>query len=184
MYSNQINFLTKLLVSVPFWIKSIKLNRKNQVVVQVKSENLLSFIDYLKNHMHTHFELCIDISGIDLINTKPRFLTAYQLLSIRKNSRIIIEVLGSSIPSITEYYPSANWMERESWDMFGIFYQNHPDLRRILTDYGFKGYPMRKDFPLTGYVEVRYDDTEKRVVTENIELTQEYRSFEFTSPWA
>ena len=123
---------------------------------------------------------------MDFPSKTQRFEIVYNLLSIQHNSRIRIKTLVDEITpvdSLVEIYNSANWWERETWDMFGIFFSNHPDLRRILTDYGFEGHPLRKDFPLSGFVEVRYDDSEKRVITEPIEMTQEFRYFDFSSPW-
>jgi len=127
------------------------------------------------------------ITGTDYPERIDRFEVSYELLSLKFNNRLRVKTSINevgSLESITKVYNSANWWEREVWDMFGIFFSNHPDLRRILTDYGFEGYPLRKDFPLSGYVEVRYDDTVKRVVCEPLELAQEFRSFNFESPWS
>lgn len=136
--------------------------------------------------MNTQYKVLMDVTAVDYPSRPLRFEVVYNLLSVQYNARIRIKTsinevnpLGSS----TQVYSSAGWWEREVWDMFGIFFSNHPDLRRILTDYGFQGHPLRKDFPLTGYVEVRYDDSEKRVITESLELTQEFRFFDFSSPW-
>jgi NADH/F420H2 dehydrogenase subunit C len=136
--------------------------------------------------MNTQYKLLVDITAVDYPSRPLRFEVVYNLLSIQYNARIRIKTCVDEIKpliSSTGVFSSAGWWEREVWDMFGIFFSNHPDLRRILTDYGFQGHPLRKDFPLTGYVEVRYDDSEKRVVTESLELTQEFRFFDFSSPW-
>jgi NADH dehydrogenase (ubiquinone) Fe-S protein 3 len=140
----------------------------------------------LKYHTNTRFQVLIDICGVDYPSRKQRFEVVYNLLSIQYNSRIRVQTSVDEITPIcsaVNIFPSAGWWEREVWDMFGVYFSNHPDLRRILTDYGFEGHPLRKDFPLSGYVEVRYDDSEKRVVSEPIEMTQEFRYFDFASPW-
>jgi len=132
------------------------------------------------------FEVLIDICGVDYPEREQRFDVVYHLLSPRLNQRIRLKCRTdetTAVPSVIEVFPGANWYEREAYDMYGILFSGHPDLRRILTDYGFQGYPLRKDFPLTGYVEVRYDDDQKRVVYEPVKLTQEFRSFDFESPW-
>lgn len=128
----------------------------------------------------------MDIAGVDYPSRPHRFDVVYNLLSVRYGTRIRVKTYASEtspVPSVAELYPGANWYEREAWDMYGIFFSGHPDLRRILTDYGFEGFPLRKDFPLTGYVEVRYDDEKKRVVAEPLELAQAFRSFDSASPW-
>jgi NADH/F420H2 dehydrogenase subunit C len=140
----------------------------------------------LKNYVNTQFKVLIDLTAVDYPSRALRFEIVYNLLSVSYNARIRIKTCVDEITpvtSITELYSSAGWWEREVWDMFGIFFSNHPDLRRILTDYGFQGHPLRKDFPLTGFVEVRYDDSEKRVINEPVEITQEFRYFDFSSPW-
>lgn len=147
---------------------------------------LLELLCFLKLHTYTQVKVSIDICGVDYPSRKRRFSVVHNLLSLRYNSRI--RVLSSAdevtrIPSVVSLFPSAGWWEREVWDMFGVSSIHHPDLRRILTDYGFEGHPLRKDFPLSGYVEVRYDDPEKRVVSEPIEMTQEFRYFDSASPW-
>ncbi|KAI8853083.1 hypothetical protein BC829DRAFT_383725 [Chytridium lagenaria] len=130
--------------------------------------------------------LVVEIAGVDYPTRPNRFEVVYQLLSVRYNTRISVKTYCSEVspvPSISSIYNGANWMEREAYDMYGIFFTGHPDLRRILTDYGFEGYPLRKDFPLTGYVEVRYDEERKRVIAEPLELSQSFRYFEYQSPW-
>ncbi len=132
------------------------------------------------------FTTLIDICGVDYPDRAQRFEVAYQLLSLRHNRRIRVKVMtdeGTPVPSVTGIFSSAGWYERETWDLFGVFFADHPDLRRILTDYGFEGHPLRKDFPLTGYVELRYDEEQKRVVYEPVKLTQDFRTFDFLSPW-
>lgn len=154
----------------------------------VLSHNLLLFsLNCLKLHINCQYTLLSCISGIDLTHSKYRFGIVYDLLSLTMNSRIRVKIFVNeitSVNSIIQIFKNANWWEREIWDLYGIYFNNHPDLRRILTDYGFEGYPMRKDFPLSGYVEVRYDQTKRRVVLESIELTQEFRSFSFETPWS
>jgi NADH/F420H2 dehydrogenase subunit C len=152
----------------------------------VLHNNLLFSLNCLKYHTNYKYNLLSCVSGVDFSYPKYRFGVVYELLSLVMNSRIRVKVLVNEITSIDStvaIFRNADWWEREVWDMYGIYFNNHPDLRRILTDYGFEGYPMRKDFPLSGYVEVRYDQTKRRVVLESIELTQEFRSFTFETPW-
>uniref|UniRef100_E1CBH2 NADH dehydrogenase [ubiquinone] iron-sulfur protein 3 n=1 Tax=Cycas taitungensis TaxID=54799 RepID=E1CBH2_CYCTA len=150
------------------------------------TDYLFQLLWFLKSHTYTRFQVLIDICGVDYPSRKRRFEVVYNLLSTRYNSRICVRTSVDEITrisSVVSLFPSAGWWEREVWDMFGVYFINHPDLRRILTDYGFEGHPLRKDFPLSGYVEVRYDDSEKRVVFEPIGMTQEFRYFDFASPW-
>ena len=157
---------------------------KNQLNIIILKEHLQLLLSFLKYNLQ--FNSLVDIFGTDLIYNKNRFIIIYNLISYKLNFRILIKTSCNKfdkINSIMNLFDSANWLERETYDMFGIFFSNHPDLRRILTDYGFQGHPMRKDFPLSGYVEVRYDDSEKRVITEPVEITQEFRYFDFASPW-
>jgi len=159
----------------------------NEVIIVVHSINLLPVLFFLREHVNCQYKILTAISGVDYPETKNRFEIAYELLSLRFNSRIRVKTYlneVTSIDSIVSVYSSADWWEREIWDLFGVFFANHPDLRRILTDYGFEGHPLRKDFPLSGYVEVRYDERQKRVICEPLELTQEFRTFEFSSPWS
>jgi len=140
----------------------------------------------LKNTETLNFSQLTDLTAVDYPDRMQRFELVYQLLSIENNKRVRIICPiddGQIVPSITSIYKSAEWPEREVWDMYGLFFSDHPDLRRLLTDYGFEGHPLRKDFPLTGYVEARYDDIEKRVAYQPVQLTQEYRDFDFLSPW-
>jgi NADH-quinone oxidoreductase subunit C len=147
---------------------------------------VLPVLRALRDDAGCQFEQLIDICGVDYPEREKRFDLVYHLLSPRKNQRLRIKCEvddATPVPSVVELYPAANWYEREAYDMYGILFSGHPDLRRLLTDYGFQGFPLRKDFPLTGYVEVRYDDAQKRVVYEPVRLTQEFRSFDFLSPW-
>jgi NADH dehydrogenase (ubiquinone) Fe-S protein 3 len=178
-------FAKSLVKSVPKWIKYV-VSSRNETVFYILPEYLLYLFTFLKNHVNTQFKLLIDITAVDYPSRLMRFELVYNLLSIQHNARIRIKTTVDEITpisSVTQLYSSAGWWEREVWDMFGIFFSNHPDLRRILTDYGFQGHPLRKDFPLSGFVEVRYDDSEKRVINEPIEITQEFRYFDFASPW-
>lgn len=159
----------------------------DEIVVTVNPKNLSGIINFLKNHVLSQYNCLISISGTDYPERENRFEVAYELLSLHHNRRIRVKTFVNEITpleSIVSIYPSANWWEREIWDLYGVFFQNHPDLRRILTDYGFQGHPLRKDFPLSGYVEVSYDEKLKRVVSQPLELTQEFRSFDFRSPWS
>ena len=158
----------------------------NQLFIDVEYDNLISVILFLKTNSKCKFRQLIDITAVDYPNKEERFKLVYLLLSHENNLRIIINVFineNTIIPSITKIFPSSNWMEREVFDMYGIAFKDHPDLRRILTDYDFKGHPLRKDFPLTGHTEVRYDENKKKVILEPVKLDQEYRNFDFESPW-
>ena len=166
-------------------IKSSKVNF-DQLSIDIVAENLSSTILYLKTNDKCRFKQLIDITAVDYPEREKRFKVVYLLLSHEKNLRIIINTKIDEkiiVPSITKIFPSANWMEREVFDMYGISFKDHPDLRRILTDYGFNGYPLRKDFPLTGHTEVRYSEEKKKVISEPVKLDQEYRDFDFESPW-
>ncbi|MCK0138380.1 NADH-quinone oxidoreductase subunit C [Aliiroseovarius sp. F47248L] len=157
-----------------------------ELTVNVPLSAIPSFIDFLKTDKACMFSSLVDITAVDYPSREERFDVVYHFLSMYTNQRIRVKVAvreDDMVPSITEVHPSAGWFEREVFDMFGILFSGHPDLRRILTDYGFRGHPLRKDFPTTGYTEVRYDEVEKRVVYEPVSLTQEYRQFDFMSPW-
>ena len=186
MSSNSIQDIEKIInsaLSTKIKSSTIKLN---QLIVNIEFENLYSIILFLKTNKKCKFRQLIDIAGVDNPENEKRFRIVYFLLSIENNLRININInIGDkiSVPSITTIFPSANWMEREVFDMYGINFKDHPDLRRILTDYGFKGYPLRKDFPLTGHTEVRYSEDKKKVVYEPVKLEQNYRNFDFDSPW-
>jgi NADH-quinone oxidoreductase subunit C len=154
--------------------------------VDVAPSQLVAFVDFLKTDQSCQFSSLVDITAVDYPGRAKRFDVVYHFLSMYQNHRIRLRVSireEEMVPSIIEVHPSANWFEREVFDMFGILFSGHPDLRRILTDYGFRGYPLRKDFPTTGYTEVRYDEAQKRVVYEPVKLVQEYRQFDFMSPW-
>ncbi len=154
--------------------------------VDVAPSNIRGFVEFLKSDANCKFSTLIDITGVDYPARPKRFDVVYHFLSMYQNHRIRLRVSvreDEMVPSIVTVHPSANWFEREVFDMFGILFSGHPDLRRILTDYGFRGFPLRKDFPTTGYTEVRYDEEQKRVVYEPVSLVQEYRQFDFMSPW-
>ena len=158
----------------------------SQLFIDVNVEDIISTILFLKTNKKCKFKQLIDITAVDYPQREKRFKIVYLLLSHENNLRIIINTSideKETVPSITKIFPSANWMEREVFDMYGISFKDHPDLRRILTDYEFKGYPLRKDFPLTGHTEVRYSEDKKKVIYEPVKLDQEYRHFDFESPW-
>jgi NADH-quinone oxidoreductase subunit C len=160
--------------------------KHGQIYILINCENLLDVIFLLKTNKNIKFKQLIDITAVDYPENQKRFKLVYLLLSHEQNQRIILSYYideNQQIPSLTKIFPSANWMEREIFDMYGIKFTDHPDLRRILTDYGFEGYPLRKDFPLTGHTEVRYNEDKKKVVYEPVKLEQNYRSFDFESPW-
>jgi len=157
-----------------------------ELTLEVRVESVARIIKFLRDDSACRFEMLIDICGVDYPERDPRFEVVYHLLSVSNNMRIRVKVgveEEGAVPSVSALYSTAGWFEREVWDLFGIYVTDHPDLRRLLTDYGFEGHPLRKDFPLTGYVELRYDDEQKRVVYEPVKLTQEFRSFDFMSPW-
>jgi len=178
-------FGVSVLQNVPHLFKSAAMH-SNELVFEVDVAQLLSALRYLRDHTNCQFKQLADICAVDYPSRNKRFEVVYNLLSIRYNSRVRVKVSVDEVtpvPSVSCVYAAANWLEREVWDMYGVYFSNHPDLRRILTDYGFEGHPLRKDFPLSGYLEVRYDEEQKRVVYEPIELPQEFRSFDFVSPW-
>lgn len=178
-------WLTSLKSILPYWILNIIII-KNEIIIYTCINNLNNLIYFLYNHTNTLFKILPDLTAIDYPNKKLRYEIVYLILSIIYTTRIRIKILINEItlvPSIINIYTCANWMERETWDMYGIYFYNHPDLRRILTDYGFNGFPLLKNWPLSGYQEVRYDDEQKRVIYENIEITQEYRNYDILSPW-
>ena len=154
--------------------------------VDVTPSNIEGFVEFLRADQNCRFSTLVDITAVDYPERAKRFDVVYHFLSMYRNHRIRLRVAvrdNELVPSIIDVHPSANWFEREIFDMFGIIFSGHPDLRRLLTDYGFRGHPLRKDFPTTGYVEVRYSEAEKRVVYEPVKLVQEYRQFDFMSPW-
>src|SRR5258706_16228856 len=157
-----------------------------ELTLTVEAADIVRVLAFLRDDPECEFKVLIDICGVDYPNRPKRFDVVYHLLSMAKNQRIRIKVETEEtapVASVVSVHRAANWFEREAFDMYGILFTDHPDLRRILTDYGFTGYPLRKDFPLTGYVEVRWDDEQKRVVYEPVRLVQEFRDFDFLSPW-
>ena len=161
--------------------------RHDQLYINIDSENLIDVTLFIKNNENTKFRQLIDITTVDYPENTQRFKMVYLFLSHELNQRIILSFLigeNEVIPSLTPIYPAANWMEREVFDMYGVKFKDHPDLRRILTDYGFEGHPLRKDFPLTGHTEVRYSEEQKKVIKEPVKLEQNYRNFDYESPWA
>ena len=157
-----------------------------ELLIEVGEKDLVDIVQFLKSDSNCKFKQLIDIAGVDYPENEKRFELVYLFLSHENNLRIKLSIkfqIDQTIYSLTKIFPSANWMEREVFDMYGIKFKNHPDLRRILTDYGFKGHPLRKDFPLTGFNEVRYSEKEKKVIYEPVKLEQNYRNFDFESPW-
>ena len=158
----------------------------DELTLLAHAEQIVKILTFLRDDSQCRFETLIDICGADYPGRARRFDVVYHLLSMRENKRIRIKVKveeGGAVPSVVDVYPAANWNEREAFDMYGILFANHPDLRRILTDYGFEGHPLRKDFPLSGHVQCRYDEEQRRVVYEPVSLTQEFRNFDNLSPW-
>ena len=179
------NFRTSLKTLLPFWIQNFIII-KDETIIYTSSKDLLKLVNFLRYHTNTRFLTVSELTGIDYPENKKRFEVVYFFLSPFYHTRLRIKTLIDEVtplPSLTGLFPGVGWMEREAWDMFGIYFYNHPDLRRILTDYGFDGFPLTKNYPLSGYTEVRYDDEQKRVVNESIEITQEYRNFDMVSPW-
>lgn len=159
---------------------------KGELTLYANRDKILKVLQFLRDDPECRFLQLIDVCGADYPDRAERFDVVYHLLSLSQNNRVRVKVSTTEdipVPSAASLFSSANWYEREVWDMYGVYFINHPDLRRILTDYGFEGHPQRKDFPLTGYVEVRYDEERKRVVYEPVQLTQDFRKFEFLSPW-
>ena len=160
--------------------------RHEQLYINIDNENLIDVTLFIKSNENTKFRQLIDITVVDYPENAQRFKVVYLFLSHEFNQRIILSYLISEnevIPSLTPIYPAANWMEREVFDMYGVKFKDHPDMRRILTDYGFEGHPLRKDFPLTGHTEVRYSEEQKKVISEPVKLEQNYRNFDYESPW-
>ena len=158
----------------------------NQLQISISTDQILDVVDFIKNDEACEFRQITDIAGVDFPDRQKRFDVIYHFLSFKHNSRLRIKIIigeDESIPSITSIFPAANWFEREAFDMYGIQFKDHPDLRRILTDYGFEGYPLRKDFPLSGNVEIRYDEIDKKIIHEPVNLQQDFRSFDIQSPW-
>jgi NADH-quinone oxidoreductase subunit C len=160
--------------------------RHNQLYINIENEDLIDVTLFIKSNENTKFRQLMDVTVVDYPENAQRFKVVYLFLSHEFNQRIILSYLISEnevIPSLTPIYPAANWMEREVFDMYGVKFKDHPDMRRILTDYGFEGHPLRKDFPLTGHTEVRYSEEQKKVISEPVKLEQNYRNFDYESPW-
>jgi len=158
----------------------------DELIITSRPDAIVKVLTYLRDDVNCQFKMLMDVCGADYPEREPRFEVVYNLLSLNHNNRVRVKVQtdeATPVPTASGVFNSAGWWEREAWDLFGIFFSHHADLRRIMTDYGFDGHPLRKDFPLTGYVELRYDDEQKRVVYEPVKLTQEFRTFDFLSPW-
>ena len=158
----------------------------SEICINSSSKDFIKIIHFIKDHPTTNFSLLIEICAVDYPENKKRFEVIYNFLSVSQNLRLKLKLkvgINENVESISNIYSCSNWYEREIWDLFGISFSNHPDLRRILTDYDFEGYPLRKDFPLTGFVQVRYDNERKQVINEPVKLDQEYRNFDNLSPW-
>ena len=180
-----VEFGTVVSGALPAEITNVEIIR-DQLVLWTQRESIVPVLTLLKNDPRCLFKMLVDITAVDYPERPERFEVVYNLLSLRHNRRVRVKFAvdeETPVPSVTGVFAVAGWYEREVWDMFGISFSDHADLRRILTDYGFVGHPLRKDFPLTGYVEVRYDEEQKRVIYEPVKLTQEFRSFDFVSPW-
>ena len=174
-----------LLQALPSDVASAEIVR-GELISCVKRDAIVKVATFLRDDALCQFSQLIDICGVDYLDREERFEVVYHLLSMNRNTRIRLKVaVGEDAPvaSLTQVFPCADWLEREVWDMYGVYFSGHPDLRRILTDYGFDGHPQRKDFPLTGYVEMRYDEDQKRVIYEPVKLVQDFRTFDFLSPW-
>ena len=157
-----------------------------ELIIGVRREAIERVLQFLRDDAACSFKLLLDVCGVDYPDRAERFEIVYNLLSLNHNHRVRVKVStddATPVPTVSAVFSTANWFEREVWDLYGVFFDNHPDLRRIMTDYGFQGHPLRKDFPLTGYVEPRYDNAQKRVIYEPVKLVQEFRSFDFLSPW-
>ena len=172
--------------SMPKYVQAAQLTHGNELEVLICLEGVIPVLTFLRDHTNAQFKQLVDVTAVDWPTRPYRFEIVYNLLSIQFNTRIRVKTYTDEltpVDSATPLFLSADWAEREVWDMYGVFFSNHPDLRRILTDYGFEGHPFRKDFPLAGYYEVRYDDELKRVIQEPVEFAQEFRKFDFQSPW-
>ncbi|XP_027198560.2 NADH:ubiquinone oxidoreductase core subunit S3 [Dermatophagoides pteronyssinus] len=181
-----VNFATYMAECMPKYVEKMQITHTGELEIMVCPEGIVTVMAFLKDNHSAQFTNLVDIAGVDVPCRKNRFEIVYNLLSLRYNARIRVKTYTDEltpIDSICSVFNAANWYEREVYDMFGVIFYNHPDLRRILTDYGFEGYPFRKDFPLSGFVEYRYDDDKRRIVIEPLELAQEFRKFELQSPW-
>lgn len=171
---------------MPRFVQQVQVNHGDELEVMVHPDGIVPVLSFLKDHHNGQFLNIADICAVDVPTRQYRFEIVYNLLSLRYNSRIRVKTYAdemTAVQSATSVFLGADWYEREIWDMYGVFFADHPDLRRILTDYGFEGHPFRRDFPLSGYVELRYDDEVKRVVAEPVELSQEFRKFDYSTPW-
>jgi NADH dehydrogenase (ubiquinone) Fe-S protein 3 len=171
---------------LPKFVQKVQVTNGDELEIMIHPDGVIPVLAFLKDHTNAQFTNVADICALDVPTRQYRFEVVYNLLSVRFNQRVRVKTYTDEltpIQSCTPLFHAANWYEREIWDMYGVFFANHPDLRRILTDYGFEGHPFRKDFPLVGYVEVRYDDEVKRVVAEPVELIQEWRKFDLGNPW-
>ena len=160
--------------------------RLGELMVTARRDSIAGLLKFLRDDPNCRFKVLVDVCGVDYPEDEERFEVVYNLLSMTHNLRVRVKVRTDEkkpVPSVVSVFSSANWWEREAWDLLGIYFSGHPDLRRIMTDYGFEGHPLRKDFPLSGYVEIRYDDEKRRVVYEPVKMTQDFRSFDFVSPW-
>lgn len=185
MYQNSIIIENFKNISKICPIKKIQFYN-SEITLIVRTKDILDILLFFKNNFLCQFKILTSISGVDYPKSQYRFAIVYDLLSVRYNTRLKIKIYTyelASVFSATNIFSAAGWFEAEIWDMFGVFFKNHANLKRILTDYGFQGYPLRKDFPLSGFIEMRYNETQKRVISESIELSQEYRTFNFLSPW-
>ena len=184
MNSNNDKLITKIL-SICTEVTNHDISN-NEITIATRPKNLISLFEHLKEDTELNFEMLIDITAVDYPKRNKRFEVVYHLLSLTNKNRLRVKIFvndATPLPSLTEMYKGAGWYEREVWDMYGILFDGNNDLRRILTDYGFEGHPLRKDFPLTGFVELRYDEEKKKVEYSNVKLTQDYRDFDFLSPW-
>ena len=180
-----LRYSKSLMKLLPQFITKISIE-KNDIIVYTKAKNVKSIILFLKNHSHAQYKILTDLTAVDYISKKNRFQIVYNLLSLTFNTRIIVKLNVNEltpVDSIVSIHSSAGWYEREVWDLFGVFFLNHPDLRRILTDYGFEGHPLKKDFPLSGFTSLCYNEEYKRVVTESVEFSQESKNMSFSNPW-
>lgn len=171
---------------LPKYVQQVQVTCFGELEIMIHPDGTIPVLMFLRDHTNAQFKSLADLTAVDIPTRHNRFEIVYNLLSLQFNSRIRVKTYADEltpIESIVSVHKAANWYEREVWDMYGVFFANHPDLRRILTDYGFEGHPFRKDFPLSGYVEVRYDDEVKRVVAEPVQLSQEFRKFDLHSPW-
>ncbi|XP_017469742.1 PREDICTED: NADH dehydrogenase [ubiquinone] iron-sulfur protein 3, mitochondrial [Rhagoletis zephyria] len=183
---NLSNFGRYVAECLPKYVQKVQLTAGDELEILIAPEGVVPVLQFLKDNHLAQFSNLVDIAGMDVPSRQFRFEVIYNLLSLRYNSRVRVKTYTDELTpldSCNEVFKAANWYEREIWDMYGVFFANHPDLRRILTDYGFEGHPQRRDFPLSGYVELRYDDEKKRVVCEPLELAQEFRKFDLSAPW-